>query len=63
MNVQATEDAIEMLEHVASLTPVWQGMALPSSNLPSTTAKTILESAAYRLRVQLRDYLTKGEGQ
>ncbi len=50
LDVQATEEAIEMLE------PSKRGGFL----LPSTVGAAILESAAYRLRVQLRQYLTRG---
>ena len=61
MDVHATEDAIEILEDRA------KGFASYPSLLahglltpPSTVGKAVLESAAYRLRLQLREYLTRG---
>ncbi len=50
MDVHATEEAIEMLE------PSKRGGFL----IPSAVGAAILESAAYRLRIQLREYLTRG---
>ncbi len=52
MDVQATEKAIKLLEDAAAK---WEGLFEPS-----TVGKAVLESAAYRLRVQLREYLTRG---
>ncbi len=62
MDVQATEAAIEMLEGLAERrkgNQVYrQGVALYPA--PTTVGRAVLESAAYRLRVHLREYLTRG---
>lgn len=65
MDVGATEAAIAMLEYRAServfAASEKNNYAPRLMPVPSTVGVAIAASAAYRLRTQLRDYLTRGK--